>query len=172
MKRENTATRLKSIMNERNLRQVDILEKCKPFCEQLGIKLGRNDLSQYISGKVEPRQDKLTVLGHALNVSEAWLMGYDVPVERSENIKVTEKPPQIITFFNRLNSYGKEIATEQVRLLTLDEKYTAPDNIIPIEKEPVPEHLVVQAAHNDSVIDDEELAKMQRDMELLKKYRK
>lgn len=73
-------------MEEKKLRQVDILEKAKPFCEMYGVKIGRNDLSQYVSGKVEPGQKKLTVLGRALDVNEVWLMGYDVPMERNDNI--------------------------------------------------------------------------------------
>ena len=65
------------------MRQVDILKAAEPFCIKYGVKLGKNDLSQYVSGKVEPRQDKLTILGLALDVSEAWLMGYNVSMERS-----------------------------------------------------------------------------------------
>lgn len=79
MKETTTANRLKEIMNEQNLKQVDILKKVKPYCEKYGVRLEKNDLSQYISGKVEPKQDKLSVLGEALKVNEAWLMGYDVP---------------------------------------------------------------------------------------------
>lgn len=84
MKCSNTSERLKQIMNERSLRQVDILEAAKPFCEKYGVKLAKNDLSQYVSGKVEPGQEKLTILGLTLNVSETWLMGYDVHRERRE----------------------------------------------------------------------------------------
>ncbi len=83
MKKENTSIRLKKIMSERGLRQIDILELCKPYCKKYDIKLGRNDLSQYVTGKVEPGQKKLTLLGMALNVNEVWLMGYDVPMERN-----------------------------------------------------------------------------------------
>ncbi len=83
MKKTTTAERLKQILKERSLRQVDILDLCKPLCEKFGIKLAKNDLSQYISGKVQPGQDKLSILGLALNISEAWLMGYDVPQSRS-----------------------------------------------------------------------------------------
>lgn len=82
MKEENTSLRLRKLMNERNLRQVDILNLTKPFCEQYSVKMNKSDISQYVSGKNEPSQDKLVVLGMALNVSEAWLMGYDVPMER------------------------------------------------------------------------------------------
>lgn len=83
MKNSTTSERLKQLMKERKLKQVDILEKAKPYCEKYDVKLNKNDLSQYVNGKVEPGQHKLTILGLALNVSEAWLMGYDVPIERT-----------------------------------------------------------------------------------------
>ena len=39
MKNYNTSTRLKEIMSERNLRQVDLLELVKPFCQKYNIKI-------------------------------------------------------------------------------------------------------------------------------------
>lgn len=83
MKAFTTAQRLKQIMDARKLRQTDILKAAEPYCKKYDVKLNKNDLSQYCSGKVEPRQDKLTILGMALSVSEAWLMGYDVSMERN-----------------------------------------------------------------------------------------
>ena len=111
MKSENTSIRLKKIMSDRNLRQIDILELCKPYCQKYQIKLGRNDLSQYVSGKVEPGQRKLTILGLALNVSEAWLMGFDVPMERDSYNKKWDKEAaqfsdSINSFYMELNSLG------------------------------------------------------------------
>lgn len=84
--KKTTSDRLKEYMNMTGLKQVDILEKCKPFCEKYNIRIGKNDLSQYVSGKVQPRQNKLSILGMALGVSEAWLMGYDVPMNHSLDI--------------------------------------------------------------------------------------
>lgn len=84
MKISNTASRLQEIMDTRKIKQVDILALCKPFCEKYGVRLGRNDLSQYVNGKVEPGSEKLTILGLALGVNEAWLMGYDVSPERKK----------------------------------------------------------------------------------------
>ena len=74
-------------MSARHLKQIDILNLAKPYCEKYGVKLNRNDLSQYVNGKVEPGQTKLTVLGKALGVSEPWLMGYDVPMDSSKTIE-------------------------------------------------------------------------------------
>ncbi len=82
MKKYSTAQRLRQVMEARNMRQVDVLEAAEPYCKKYGVKLGKNALSQYLSGKVEPGQEKLTILGMALGVSEAWLMGYEVPMER------------------------------------------------------------------------------------------
>lgn len=121
MKKENTAIRLNRIMTERNLRQVDILERVKPFCIKYDIKMNKSDLSQYVSGKVEPSQEKLVVLGMALNVSEAWLMGFDVPMERTASTK--ESAPKIMQYYELLNDIGKHKATEQVKLLTEVPRY-------------------------------------------------
>jgi transcriptional regulator with XRE-family HTH domain len=79
--KKTTAERLKQIMKEENLKQVDILERSKKFCEIYGTKLTKTDLSQYVSGKVEPGQDKLCILALSLNVNEVWLMGFEVSKE-------------------------------------------------------------------------------------------
>lgn len=83
MSKKSTAYRLQQIMDERNLKQAEIVELCQPICKKYKERLGKNDLSQYVSGKVVPGQRKLTILAEALNVSESWLMGYDVPAERN-----------------------------------------------------------------------------------------
>ena len=74
-------------MEERNLRQADVLRLAEPFIKKYGERLGKNDLSQYLSGKTEPGQRKLFVLGKALNVNPSWLMGMDVSKEVSEVYK-------------------------------------------------------------------------------------
>lgn len=86
MKVVSTADRLREIMAEQGLKQVDIIERAKPVCESYGIKLNKSDISQYLSGKVEPGQFKLMALAYALNVSEYWLMGFDVPRGKSSII--------------------------------------------------------------------------------------
>jgi transcriptional regulator with XRE-family HTH domain len=83
--KETTAQRLAQIMSERNLRQVDILRNSEKYQRELGVKLGKSALSQYVSGKSVPDQDKLVLLAKTLNVSASWLMGYDV-AESSDDI--------------------------------------------------------------------------------------
>lgn len=120
MEKDTTAARLKEIMEQRNLKQVDILNAAKPFCEKYGIKLGRNDLSQYVSGKVSPGQWKLTILGLALNVSEAWLMGYDVPMKRPDLLddNKEEAAPETGDSLSPLDAR----LMDQLRYLTTDQK--------------------------------------------------
>lgn len=138
MDKNTTSDRLKQIMSEKNLKQIDIINMAKPYCEKYKIKLGRNDLSQYIAGKVIPRQNKLYVLGKVLNVSEAWLMGFDVPRERIEpkeealtssydNLPDSASPPKVdpdsfaFQMYKKLDSDDKaEIRGEMKHMLKSD----------------------------------------------------
>lgn len=82
--KHSTAERLRLLMMERGLRQIDIIRLAEPFCKAYNVKMGRSTIQQYISGKVEPGQTKVFLLAKALGVSEGWLMGFDVPRERSD----------------------------------------------------------------------------------------
>ena len=85
MRKTTTSERLKCLMSERQLRQIDILNLCKPYCEKYNVKVDKNHISQYINGKAEPRQDKLSILAMALDVDEAWLIGFDVPMKKTSD---------------------------------------------------------------------------------------
>ena len=96
-------------MNERNLKQVDILRLAAPYCKKSNIKLNRNDLSQYVNGKVEPRKSKLYILGQALKVNEAWLMGYDVPQSGTATANsLTEQEKTLLAFYRTASEEGKQ----------------------------------------------------------------
>ena len=127
--KSNTAERLKEILRIRNLRQVDVLNLAKPFCEQFGSKLSKSDLSQYVSGKVIPGQDKLSILGNALNVSEAWLMGYDVPMERDTEAVLKSSAEESV-YQKRFSLLSKE---QKERLLRIADE-VAPSNLLPMPK--------------------------------------
>lgn len=114
----NTASRLRQIMKERNLRQVDIIRMAEPFCQEYKLKLTKSDMSQFVSGKVEPGQWKLVILGKALNVSEAWLMGYDVPMERHDSAPAAEPGRgRIATLFSSLTNENQNKLLEYAQLL-------------------------------------------------------
>lgn len=156
MELENTAIRLKRIMQERNLRQVDLLEMVKPFCEKYNVKINKSDISQYLSGKVKPGQEKLSMLSMALGVTESWLMGYDSPKEKSQCIdKLTLSKEETILLenFNRLNDLGKKEANKRVAELSYMPMYC--DNEILDTKDNTEEYTL--AAHDDGL--DEETKK-------------
>ena len=120
MEKVTTAQRLREVMEKRKLRQVDVVEMAQPFCEKLGVKLNKNNLSQYLSGKVKPMQNKLTLLGMVLNVSEGWLLGFDVPPDRaSENAPDSGQNDGRVTecmeLFSLLSDEEKDLIIRQIR---------------------------------------------------------
>ena len=112
-----TGERLKTIMRLRNIKQIDIVNAAKPFCDKYGVKLGRNDVSQYVSGKVAPNQHKLTLLALALNVSEIWLMGYNAPMERETVVTGThnQRLTECIQLFSLLDPVEQDIIILQIK---------------------------------------------------------
>lgn len=108
--KKKTGDRLKEIMAESNLKQVDIIKLAQSFIdkEQLDIKISKTDLSQYVNNITEPRQDKLFILANALNVSEAWLMGYDVKKNRDKTNSLQDHTKEIINVVNKLNYTRQE----------------------------------------------------------------
>lgn len=69
------ANRIKEAMELRGMKQVDLVSLT-------GI--GKSSISTYLSGEYEPKQKNIYKIAKALNVSEAWLMGEDVPMERTD----------------------------------------------------------------------------------------
>ena len=92
------SARLRQIMAERGLKQADVLRMVAPFCRAYGEKIGSNTLSEWVAGKYEPNNRKITILAMALNVSEGWLMGYDeFSKERQTPVPVPHYPVRVIT---------------------------------------------------------------------------
>ena len=110
-----TAERLREAMERKGMRQADVVEAAKLYSKSPvydGVKLNKSDLSQYCSGKVEPKQDKLTLLGAVLDVSEAWLMGFDVPM-RKEVTPIAEDSDErlreLIQLYGLMNESKKNL---------------------------------------------------------------
>ena len=79
---ESFSKRLKEAMRIRNINQAELSQKS-------GI--SKSSFSEYLKGKYEAKQTGLFNLAKALDVNEVWLMGEDVPMDRSYGrSKVTE----------------------------------------------------------------------------------
>ena len=69
----NTADRLREAMRNAGKTQADLVR-------ETGI--GKSNISRYITGRFDPKSDAVHKMAVALNVSELWLWGCDVPMER------------------------------------------------------------------------------------------
>lgn len=66
--------RLKEVLDKKGLRAVDLME-------MTGVP--KSAISFYMAGKSKPKADRIYTIARALDISEAWLLGYDVPMARS-----------------------------------------------------------------------------------------
>lgn len=73
------ANRLAIAMQLNNINQIELAEKTKAFSKTISQSL----INKYLKGKALARQDNIYILCKILNVDEAWIMGFDVPMERT-----------------------------------------------------------------------------------------
>lgn len=136
--------RIKEGMQIRDLRQIDLVNIT-------GISKGA--LSSYISGKYVPKQNNIYLISKALGVNEAWLLGYDVPMDKEygkyethmltamakqenspffkdfkrdeliKNIDIENIDIELINRFKKLNHDGKNEALKRIDELTFIPKY-------------------------------------------------
>ena len=79
----------------------------------------KSSLSLYIKGAYEPKQDRLFDMAIALNVSELWLMGYDVPMERDLLLQSTNDLSNtemiMLELFRRIPENQQMVLIQMVR---------------------------------------------------------
>ena len=86
MSKEDFGTRLQQALELNDMKAIELSERT-------GI--SRGALSSYISGRWKAKQGNLYLLAKALNVSPAWLMGYDVPMTWQQ-----PNPPESQGYYN------------------------------------------------------------------------
>ncbi|MEI3245679.1 MAG: aminotransferase class I/II-fold pyridoxal phosphate-dependent enzyme [Lachnospiraceae bacterium] len=107
------AERLKEIMEIRQLRQIDLVRLAEPVGEANGLHISKSHISQYVSGRTQPRRDILKVLAEALGVSQLWLQGEDVPMKSAEN---RQESPQILERRDMWDQNGVRHFTKSTKL--------------------------------------------------------
>ena len=65
------AHRFRVVLEQKHLKQIELIH----YAEEHGVKLGKSQLSQYLSGKTLPRRDMLQFLAEALDTDPDWLLG-------------------------------------------------------------------------------------------------
>lgn len=92
---ESVQSRLKKAMDIRGMRQIDIMERGG---------FSSSTISQYLSGRNDPKQKAIYRLSEVLGVRPDWLMGLDVPMESGKTIDVSKEESNLIDSVRRLDS--------------------------------------------------------------------
>ena len=72
--------RIREALTIRNMKQVEL-------CEKTGINKG--SVNNWLAQRWQPKQEAIMKMARVLEVSEMWLAGYDVPMERPvEQVKM------------------------------------------------------------------------------------
>jgi transcriptional regulator with XRE-family HTH domain len=111
-----TSERLQTIMAAKHMKQADL-------ARATGI--SRGAISNYVLGRYEPKSDIAQKLANALNCSDMWLSGYDVPMGKT-----------VRSFEDEENPYELEVRDAFDTLEVADQIYVR-DWIIEFVKNPI-----------------------------------
>ena len=113
--------RLKSIMKERKITQTELAKRT-------GIR--QSSISDWLNDRYEPKQDKVYIIAKALNVSPAWLLGYDenistneqstnyyLDAETAEYAEMLRTRPEMRMLFSASRGISKEEMEEAVNYI-------------------------------------------------------
>ena len=78
-------------------------------------------INNYLSGKYEPKQNRLEIIAKALDVSPVWLMGFDVPMEREkktpEKLELSEGEEMLLELFRRVPVESQQMVLDMLRVV-------------------------------------------------------
>lgn len=119
--KESCAYRIRQGLKIRGLTQKDLCDKTA---------IPKSAMSQYCSGAFVPKQKRTALIAQALDVNEAWLMGYDVPMER-ETRNIQPPPPNVAPLpkMREWKVLGATACGKPLHRELLDETVMAPDDI-------------------------------------------
>ena len=103
------ADRLREALTAAGKKQADLVRETG---------LDRGSVSSYLSGKYEPKQKAIYKMAQALDVSESWLLGYDVPMARTPESKKNDQLAKLIVKMRTDNDFYNTVAA----LASLNEK--------------------------------------------------
>lgn len=109
----NCGKRIAEALSIRGMKQSEL-------CRLTNIPKG--SLSLYISGAYEPKADRIYLMAQVLRVSEAWLMGYDVPMTEGkknnthDKRELTEGEEMLLDLFNQVPEESQQMVLEMIRI--------------------------------------------------------
>ncbi|MDU2686682.1 MAG: helix-turn-helix transcriptional regulator [Paeniclostridium sordellii] len=150
---------MENIIAKIKKRRTDLNMSYQELANKTG--LSKSTLQRYETGAIKNMPiDKLEILASALNVSPAYLMGWE-NVDIQNELNKTEntisiKERKLLNSFNNLNETGKDEAIKRVSELTLIPSY--------IKEQPASDIKTI-AAHNDHLTEHGEMDKIMQDIE-------
>ncbi len=112
-RKESCANRIRKALSIRGMKQSELCQITK---------IPKSSISQYLSGDFEPKQDRIYLISKALDVSEAWLIGYDVPMERDRETPpsptkedLSEGEKALLELFNRVPEGQQKLVLQMIR---------------------------------------------------------
>ena len=118
MSKEEFKDRLRKALNTKNMKPIDL-------CKRTGI--SKSVVSYYLAGKSTPKADRLYVICKALDVSEAWLLGYDVDMAPTRVQKNNDIIADIVVKMrtdNRFLSVVESLATDKEFFAAVESMHT------------------------------------------------
>lgn len=156
-------------MNNENSTMRDIMNRIKNRRSELNMSyqelatktnITKSTLQRYETGSIKNMPlDKLELVANALDISPAYLMGWEDIEEKENTISIKDR--KLLSNFNKLNETGKDEAIKRVSELTLIPSYT---------EEPEDMSIKTIAAHNDHLTEHGEMDKIMQDIEDMKKW--
>jgi len=126
MKSSSFASRLRELLSIRGLSQAELARRS-------GV--SESSISRYLKGSWEAKQDAVYAIARVADVSEAWLMGYDVPLDSDSlsppfdtsqvsseiqiisSVSLNPQETELVQTFRALNPLGQEEALQYVHHL-------------------------------------------------------
>lgn len=109
MKIDTFSNRLKIAIVKKGMRQIELSEKTH---------IPKSAINQYLRGRFEPKQDRLSDIASVLEVSEAWLMGFDVPMQEPADKNETTVTAEDLAEINELYEIYSSLPEEQQQIVT------------------------------------------------------
>ena len=114
------AERLRTLLDEKKLSQADLSRKCG---------LSRATLSRYLQGQFEAKQDSIYKIARATGVSEAWLMGAEVPMDYVPPVLAPEPPSAPETHASNLLPFPEMPLVPIIGRVACGQPITAEENV-------------------------------------------
>jgi transcriptional regulator with XRE-family HTH domain len=110
-RQETCGKRIAKALALKGMKQTDL-------CKLTNIPKG--SMSLYLKDAYEPKQDRIFLMAQVLGVSEAWLMGYDVPMIKKENTldkqTLTESEKELLDLFRRVPEESRQMVIQMIQI--------------------------------------------------------